>query len=66
VDGFVSLLPELSAFDCLKGKFVSVRRTDSDCSPASGICGGILPDGTLDVAGESVSAGEAHILSGYI
>ncbi len=61
-DGFASLLSELSAFDCLKGAFVAVRRTDSDTLPASGICGGILPDGTLDVAGESVSAGEAHIL----
>ena len=60
-DGFASLLPELSVFDCLKGNPVSVRRTDCDMFPASGICGGILPDGTLDVAGESVSAGEAHI-----
>ena len=60
-DGFASLLPELSELDCLKGRHITVRRTDGDSAPASGICGGIRSDGTLDVAGEAVSAGEAHI-----
>lgn len=59
--GFASVLPELSLLDCLKGEHITVRRTDDDTVPASGICGGIRSDGTLDVAGEAVSAGEAHI-----
>ena len=62
IGGFAVLLPELSGFDCLKGRHVTVRRTDDDAFPASGICGGIRPDGTLDLAGEAISAGEAHIL----
>ncbi|MBO5941032.1 MAG: biotin--[acetyl-CoA-carboxylase] ligase [Kiritimatiellae bacterium] len=63
--GFASLLPDLAQFDCLKGKVISVRRTDDDCLPATGICGGIRDDGTLDVAGEAISAGEAHILGNF-
>ena len=62
-DGFAVLLPELSAFDCLKGRHVAVRRTDDDGAPADGICGGIRSDGMLDVAGEAISAGEAHVLA---
>ena len=62
-DGFAALLPELSSFDCLKGRRVAVRRTDDDGSPADGICGGIRSDGMLDVAGEAISAGEAHVLA---
>jgi BirA family biotin operon repressor/biotin-[acetyl-CoA-carboxylase] ligase len=61
-DGFSALLPKLSQFDSLKGRHVTVRRTDDDDNPATGICGGIRPDGMLDVAGEAISAGEAHIL----
>ena len=61
--GFAVLLPELSAFDCLKGRRVAVRRTDDDITPADGICGGIRPDGMLDVAGEAISAGEAHVVA---
>jgi BirA family biotin operon repressor/biotin-[acetyl-CoA-carboxylase] ligase len=60
--GFSSLLSRLTGFDCLKGRLVTVRRTDDDREPASGMCGGIRPDGTLDVAGEAISAGEAHIV----
>ena len=60
--GFQSLLPRLEEFDCLKGRHVTVRRTDDDGEPVSGRCGGIRSDGTLDVAGEAVSAGEAHIM----
>ena len=61
-DGFAALMSALSEFDSLKGRQVTVRRTDDDCAPATGICGGIRPDGMLDVAGEAISAGEAHIL----
>ena len=62
-DGFASLQPLLSEFDCLKGRRVAVRRTDDDGAPADGICGGIRSDGMLDVAGEAISAGEAHVLA---
>jgi biotin-(acetyl-CoA carboxylase) ligase len=62
-NGFAALLPELSAFDCLKGRRVAVRRTDDDGAPADGLCGGIRPDGMLDVAGEAISAGEAHVIA---
>lgn len=62
-DGFAALLTELSAFDCLKGRRVAVRRTDDDRAPADGMCGGIRPDGMLDVAGEAISAGEAHVVA---
>lgn len=62
-DGFAALLPELSAFDCLKGRHVAVRRTDDDGAPADGICGGIRHDGMLDVGGEAISAGEAHVVA---
>ena len=62
VGGFAPMLERLSRFDSLKGRHVSVRRTDGDAEPVSGMCGGIRSDGTLDVAGESVSAGEAHVM----
>ena len=62
-NGFAALLPELSAFDCLMGRRVAVRRTDDDSAPADGMCGGIRPDGMLDVAGEAISAGEAHVIA---
>ena len=60
--GFPSLLPRLTEFDCLKGLHVTVRRTDDDGEPASGRCSGIRRDGMLDVAGEAISAGEAHVM----
>ena len=59
--GFRSLLPEIAELDLLKGREVSVLRTDSDCSPARGVCGGIASDGSLLVGGERVYAGEAHV-----
>ena len=61
--GFASLLSRIEGFDCLKGCNVTVRRTDDDSEPASGLCGGIRSDGMLDVAGEAISAGEAHVLA---
>lgn len=62
-EGFAALHAKLSAFDSLKGRQVTVRRTDDDDAPASGICGGIRSDGMLDLAGEAISAGEAHIMA---
>lgn len=61
-DGFSSLFPRLTEFDCLKGRHVTVRRTDDDRTPVSGVCGGIRFDGMLDVSGEAISAGEAHVM----
>ncbi len=63
VDGFAGLWPEVSRLDFLKGKSVSVSRTDGDDEPVRGACGGILADGSLDVGGVAVYAGEAHVRS---
>lgn len=60
-EGFASLLGELDAVDCLKGRMLSVRQTDDDAAPVAGVCGGIAPDGALIVGGRAVYAGEAHI-----
>ncbi len=59
--GFAGLWPDVSRLDFLKGRLVSVSRVDGDDSPATGMCGGILPDGSLDVGGIAVYAGEAHV-----
>ena len=61
-DGFAALLPQISRLDALKGRFISVRRTDDDLVGANGICGGIANDGSLIVGTERIYAGEAHIL----
>ena len=57
--GFASVYPELAALDALKGQPLTVRQTDGDASPISGLSGGIRPDGSLDVGGRAVYAGEA-------
>ena len=59
--GFRSVWPDISARDFLKGMSIAVRRTDDDMSPIAGLCGGIRPDGALDVGGEPVFAGEVHL-----
>lgn len=60
-DGFASLLGEFAAVDALKGREVSVRRTDDDRSPARGICRGVSPSGALLVGEEEIFSGEAHV-----
>ncbi len=60
-DGFRALWPQVSARDFLKGRMVVVRRTDDDAEPAAGLCGGVRADGALDVGGQAVFAGEAHV-----
>lgn len=62
--GLAAFAEEIAACDYLRGRRVSVKRTDDDAEPASGVCGGILPDGSLDVGGEPVYAGEAHVCLG--
>lgn len=59
--GFAFLYPQITEVDCLRGRMVSVRRTDDDADPARGICDGITLSGALMVAGEQVYAGEAHV-----
>lgn len=60
--GFATLLPALDAIDILKGRVVSVLRTDDDMNGVCGMCDGIAPDGSLFVAGERIYAGEAHVV----
>ena len=60
--GFAAVYPEIAAVDYLKGLKIAVRQTDIDAVPVAGVCGGIQPDGSLDVGGTSIYAGEAHIL----
>ena len=59
--GFAVVYPEIAAIDLLRGRTVSVRQTDGDSSPMTGVSNGIMPDGSLDVGGAKVYAGEAHI-----
>lgn len=58
--GFAALHPELVEIDFLKGREVTVMRTDDDGEPTRGICGGIAADGSLLVGGENVYAGEVR------
>ena len=59
--GFGAVHPEIAALDYLRGRTVSVRQTDDDSAPLTGISNGIMPDGSLDVGGTKVYAGEAHV-----
>ena len=59
--GFAAVYPEIAAIDFLKGREISVRQMDDDSSPVSGVSNGIMPDGSLDVGGIRVYAGEAHV-----
>lgn len=60
-EGFMSLREEIARRDFLRGKELSVVRTDADAVPVTGMCGGIGPDGALMVDGVPVYAGEAHV-----
>ena len=59
--GFAALYPEIGAVDMLRGRTVSVRQTDDDSVPLVGVSNGIMGDGSLDVDGVKVYAGEAHV-----
>jgi len=63
-EGFAAIAPEFATIDALKGQYVRVFSVDGDSDPVEGLCGGIMPDGTLDVGGVSVYAGEAHVSHG--
>lgn len=60
-DGFAAVYPHVAAKDWLKGREIGVRQTDDDAEPVRGVCGGIAADGSLDVGGVKVYAGEAHV-----
>ena len=60
--GFASLYSGFAAVDCLKGRMLTVRQTDDDAEPITGLCDGISSDGSLIVGGRSVYAGEAHVM----
>ena len=59
--GFAAVYPEIAAADFLKGREIAVRQTDDDAAPIAGVSNGIMPDGSLDVGGKRVYAGEAHV-----
>ena len=59
--GFAAVYPEIAAVDYLKGREIAVRQTDDDSVPVTGVSNGIMPDGSLDVGGKKVYAGEAHV-----
>ena len=59
--GFAAVYPEIAAMDFLKGREIAVRQTDDDSTPIVGVSNGIMPDGSLDVGGTKVHAGEAHV-----
>ena len=59
--GFAAVYSEIAAVDFLKGREIAVRQTDDDSAPLVGVSNGIMPDGSLDVAGTRVYAGEAHV-----
>ena len=59
--GFAAVYPEIAAIDALRGRKVSVRQADDDSAPVEGVSNGIMSDGSLDVGGTKVYAGEAHV-----
>ena len=59
--GFGAVYPEIAAIDYLEGREISVWQTDDDVAPHIGVSNGIMPDGSLDVGGTKVYAGEAHV-----
>ena len=59
--GFAAVYPEIAAVDLLRGRTVSVRQNDGDSAPIAGVSNGIMGDGSLDVGGVKVYAGEAHV-----
>ena len=61
--GFLYQHADYYEVDALRGRQLVVKQTDDDPNPIAGRCDGVMPDGTLLVAGRSIWAGEAHVLS---
>ena len=59
--GFAAIYPRIVSIDYLVGLQVAIRQLDDAAPSASGLCGGIQPDGSLLVGGSPVWAGEAHV-----
>lgn len=59
--GFAAIYPRIVSIDYLAGRQIAIRQLDDAAPSASGICGGIQPDGSLLVGGQLVWAGEAHV-----
>ena len=59
--GFGAIWPEIAKIDYLRGQTLAVWQTDDDATPVVGMSGGIQPDGSLDVGGVKVYAGEVHV-----
>lgn len=60
--GFLHMHADYYEADALRGKQLAVKQADDDAEPITGRCDGVMPDGTLLVAGRSIWAGEAHVL----
>lgn len=54
---------QIAQRDVLRGKVVEVAQGEGDAQRVAGLCNGIVPSGVLQVGGEAVYAGEAHVLS---
>ncbi len=59
--GFGAIHPLIADIDFLCGRNVSVRQADGDPFPILGRSHGVMPDGSLDVGGTRIYAGEAHV-----
>lgn len=59
--GFAAMHADYVQVDALAGRTISVKQTDDDADPITGRCDGVMPDGTLLVAGVPIFAGEAHV-----
>lgn len=59
--GFSSFWEDITEIDFLKGREVAVLQVDEDVNPMTGLCGGILLDGSLQVGAHRVYAGEVHV-----
>lgn len=57
--GFSAFFDRYTAIDALKGHRISVRQTDDDGHPLTGLCGGVSSEGALLVDGRPVWSGEA-------
>ncbi len=59
--GFASLWQKISEIDFLKGREVTICQVDDDKNAITGLCVGIMIDGSLQVGEHVIYAGEAHV-----
>ena len=58
-----SLMGRIAEIDFLRGREIEIAQFDGDPAPVRGVCAGICADGSLEVAGRCIWAGEARVLS---